>query len=75
LAGDHASGIAQLEFCLPSKSFGTPAAAIIERAAVQRGWRDFRMAITSCDRNDAPLPKIWTLASLRAHEREQWRRQ
>jgi hypothetical protein len=43
--------------------------------AVQRGWRDFRMAITSCDRNDAPLPKIWTLASLRAHEREQWRRQ
>jgi hypothetical protein len=43
--------------------------------AVQRDWRDFRMAITSCDRNDAPLPKIWTLRPLRAHEREQWRRQ
>jgi hypothetical protein len=44
LACDDASRIAQLEFCLPSKSFGTSAAAIIETAAVQRGWRDFRMA-------------------------------
>jgi hypothetical protein len=44
LADDHASRIAHLEFCLPSKSFGTSAAAIIETAAVQRGWRDFRMA-------------------------------
>jgi hypothetical protein len=40
----RASRIAQLEFCLPSKSFGTSAAAIIETAAVQRGWRDFRIA-------------------------------
>jgi hypothetical protein len=43
--------------------------------AVQRVWRDFRMATFSRDRNDAPLPKIWTLRSLRAHEREPWRRQ
>jgi hypothetical protein len=43
--------------------------------AVQRDWRDFRMAIASCDRNDAPLLKIWTLRPLRVHEREQWRRQ
>ena len=43
--------------------------------AVQRVWRDFRIAHRSRDRNDAPLPKIWTPASLRAHERERWRRQ
>jgi hypothetical protein len=43
--------------------------------ALQRVWRDFRIAICSRDRNDAPLPKIWTLACLRAHEREPWRRQ
>jgi hypothetical protein len=44
LAGGDVSRIAQLEFCLPSKSFGTSAAAMIETAAVQRGWRDFRIA-------------------------------
>jgi hypothetical protein len=44
LAGDDVSRIAQRGFCLPSKSFGTSVAAIIEIAAVQRGWRDFRMA-------------------------------
>jgi hypothetical protein len=43
--------------------------------AAQRVWRDFRMTNGSRDRNDAPLPKIWTPASLRAHEREEWRRQ
>ena len=32
-------------------------------------WRDFRMTTASCDRNDAPLPKIWTLRlRLRVHE-------
>jgi hypothetical protein len=31
------------------------------------------MATGSRDRNDALLPKIWTPASLRAHEREQRR--
>jgi hypothetical protein len=44
LAGDEVSRIAQLEFCLPSKSFGASAAAMIEIAAVQRRWRDFRIA-------------------------------
>jgi hypothetical protein len=44
LAGDDVSRIAQLEFCLPSKSFGASAAAMIEIAAVQRRWRDFRIA-------------------------------
>jgi hypothetical protein len=27
---------------------------------VQRGWRDFRMAACSRERDDATLPKIWT---------------
>jgi hypothetical protein len=44
LAGDNASRIAQFEFCLPCKSFGASTAAIVETAAVQRGWRDFRIA-------------------------------
>jgi len=44
LAGDDTSRIAQLEFCLRCKSFGASAAAIVEAAAVQRGWRDFRIA-------------------------------
>jgi hypothetical protein len=30
-------------------------------AALQRVWRDFRMAQSSCERDDAALPKIWTL--------------
>jgi hypothetical protein len=32
-----------------------------EIAAVQRAWRDFRIAASSCERDDAALPKIWTL--------------
>jgi hypothetical protein len=35
---------AQPEFQLPSNNFGACAAATGEFAAVQRGWRDFRMA-------------------------------
>jgi mannose-6-phosphate isomerase-like protein (cupin superfamily) len=35
-------------------------AAVIESTAVQRGWRDFRMAPKRCERDDAALPKIWT---------------
>jgi hypothetical protein len=37
-------------------------------AAVQRGWRDFRMATCSRDRDDATLPKIWTPRGV-AHSR------
>jgi len=36
--------IAQLKFRLSSSGFGAFAAVVIEIAAVQRGWRDFRMA-------------------------------
>jgi hypothetical protein len=35
---------AQPEFQLPSNSFAAFAAAADEFAAVQRGWRDFRIA-------------------------------
>jgi Cupin domain len=60
LAGNDAPRIAQLEFCLPCKSFGTSTAAIIETAAVQRGWRDFRIAQRSCEHGNPALPKNWT---------------
>ena len=36
--------------------------ALKRHDALQRVWRDFRIATCSRDRNDAPLPKIWTLA-------------
>jgi hypothetical protein len=39
-----ARDIAQFKFQHPSKRFGGVAAAVIEFAAVQRGWRDFRIA-------------------------------
>jgi len=43
-------------------------------AATQRAWRGFRMATFSRERDDATLPKIWTLfALLRARQRELWR--
>src|ERR1700754_425975 len=42
--------------------------ALHRHDALQQLWRDFRIATCSRDRNDAPLPKIWTPASLRAHE-------
>jgi len=60
LAGADASRIAQLNFCLPSKSFGRFAAAVIEIAAVQRRWRDFRIAQCSCEPGNPALPKNWT---------------
>jgi hypothetical protein len=43
-AGDAAHKVAQLEFRPASNSFSASAAAVIEFLAVQRGWRDFRMA-------------------------------
>jgi hypothetical protein len=52
--------IADLKFCLPSKRFGIFAAAIIEIAALQRGWRDFRIAQCSCEHGNPALPKNWT---------------
>jgi hypothetical protein len=65
---------AQPEFQLPSNSFGAFAAAAGEFAAVQRGWRDFRIAQSSCESADPSLPKNWSLWRLsRLHEQEQWR--
>jgi hypothetical protein len=57
------------------RGFAFQSLALQRHDALQHLWRDFRMTTSSRDRIDAPLPKIWTLASLRAHEREQWRRQ
>jgi hypothetical protein len=42
--GSGAPKIARPGFPLPSKSFGTSAAAAAEFAALQRSWRDFRIA-------------------------------
>jgi hypothetical protein len=44
VAGGNTPEIAQLEFCSPASSFDALMAAAIEIAAVQRGWRDFRIA-------------------------------
>jgi hypothetical protein len=50
------------------------AAADGEIAALQHGWRDFRIAQISCGRGDAALPKNWTRKKLpRSHEQERWR--
>jgi hypothetical protein len=43
-AGDDAPGLAQLKFWIASKSFVAFAAAFAKFAAVQRSWRDFRIA-------------------------------
>jgi hypothetical protein len=55
-------GIAQLKFWSPASSFGGFAVAVDEIAALQRGWRDFRIASFGCERGDAALPKNWTQA-------------
>jgi mannose-6-phosphate isomerase-like protein (cupin superfamily) len=56
-AGHRAPKIAHGEFGLASRRF---AAAIVDSAAVQRNWRESRMAPFSRERDDATLPKIWT---------------
>jgi hypothetical protein len=43
-AGEPAQEIARPEFRPAASSFGAFAAAIAEIAAVQRSWRDFRIA-------------------------------
>jgi len=57
-AGDDANKIAQLGFRHRSSSFGVFAAAAGEIAAVQRGWRDFRIAPSSCEREILRCQKI-----------------
>jgi len=44
----------------PPKRFGGLAGTIPKIIAVQRAWRDFRMAACSRERDAATLPKIWT---------------
>ena len=56
------TGSTELKFGLGSKRFGALAAAVAKIAAVQRDWRDFRIAPSSRERDDATLPKIWTLS-------------
>jgi hypothetical protein len=43
-AGGDAPRIAQLKFQIASSGFGAFAAAVVAITAVQRGWRDIRMA-------------------------------
>jgi mannose-6-phosphate isomerase-like protein (cupin superfamily) len=43
---------------LPSSGFGAFAAAVTEIAAVQRGWRDIRMASSSCEREIRRCQKL-----------------
>jgi hypothetical protein len=66
--------IVQPEFQLPANSFAAFATAAGGFAAVQRCWRDFRIAQQSCESADPALPKIWSPWRLpRLHEQEQWR--
>jgi hypothetical protein len=46
--------------------------ALAQLAAVQRDWRGIRMAACSRERDDAPLPKIWTPLVV-ARSRKPWR--
>jgi len=54
------AGNPQPEFRYLTRRFAVFAAAIAQIAAMQRGWRDFRIAPCSRERDDATLPKIWT---------------
>jgi hypothetical protein len=65
--------IAQLKFRPPASSFGARAAAVIEIAALQHGWRDFRIAQINCERGDAALPKNWTAAPSLRPKYSDWR--
>jgi hypothetical protein len=64
-AAGSARKIAQAKFRSASSGFGAFAAAIAEIAALQRGWREFRMAQSSFEHGDPALPKNWTLSDCR----------
>jgi len=53
-----APNIAELESCSPSNSFGSLAGGTDQFAAVQRGWREFRIAQCSFERADPRCQKI-----------------
>jgi hypothetical protein len=63
-AAGAAPGTAELRFRLDCRRFRSRAASVGEIAALQRRWREFRIAPSSCERDDATLPKIWTLSSV-----------
>jgi hypothetical protein len=65
--------MAQLKFWLPVSGFGAVTAAAIEIAALQRGWRDFRIAQISCEPGDVALPKNWTRKRLPRPKYSDWR--
>jgi hypothetical protein len=55
-----APAIAQPKFWSASSSFGVFPAMAGEFAAVQRGWRDFRIAQSSSQQGDPALPNYWS---------------
>jgi hypothetical protein len=55
---DDPQKIARLKFQAASKNFDAFNAANSKIAAVQRGWRDFRMAQSSFERADPRCQKI-----------------
>jgi hypothetical protein len=64
---------AEAGFLPMAKRFDTPL-PVRSVAALPRAWRGFRIATFSRERDDATLPKIWTLsASSLARQRELWR--
>jgi hypothetical protein len=57
-ARNAARKIQRLKFRSASNSFDVFNAAVFEIAAVQRGWRDFRMTQSSFERADPRCQKI-----------------
>jgi hypothetical protein len=49
--------IADPKFRIVASDFRNPAAAVGEFAAVQRGWREFRIAKSSCEHGDPGCQK------------------
>jgi hypothetical protein len=56
--GGRTSPSVRLEFQIASKCFRAGSAGWLEFAALQRGWRDFRMAQSSFERADPRCQKI-----------------
>jgi hypothetical protein len=56
-AGADAPKIAQHKFRPSASSFAAAIRRKSEIAAVQRGWRDFRIAQESCEHGIAVLPR------------------
>jgi hypothetical protein len=72
-SGDLARRISQPKFRPASNSFSSLAAAAIEFTAVQRNWRDFRIAHEAVNATMRRCRKFGRLVWLRFHEPEPWR--